>query len=112
MSEGLRNTEAQATLTAVSLEALCVHNLGFGADDVVAEMKKRIEESNAASACQVRYEGVKSGDAYARFLCSCAIGLNTQTAKGDYKVYAFPSLGREFVSSLGYLIDGRPSVEL
>jgi len=68
-----------------------MHILGFGAENVINEVKQLINTTNQISACKVFFEGAKQGEEYKRFLSSCDIGLNTQTAEGDYMSYAFPS---------------------
>lgn len=72
-------------------EKYAMHILGFGPDDVINEVKHLIAESNSKSVCKIFFEGAKQGEEYMRFLFSCDIGLNTQTAAGDYMSYAFPS---------------------
>ena len=68
-----------------------IHILGFGSEDEIANIKKKIEEVNQGSGAKVSYDGLLSGDEYTEFLQKCHIGLSTQNPDADFNATSFPS---------------------
>jgi len=68
-----------------------VHVIGFGSENELAAVQRRIEEVNASGTCRVTYDGLLSGQDYSRFLESCDIGLSTHRMEGAFNATSFPS---------------------
>ena len=65
-----------------------LHIIGFGEIDL---LKRKIQEVNEVSGCEVVYGGLLSGDEYVKYCQKCHIGLSTQNTVGDYLETSFPS---------------------
>jgi hypothetical protein len=73
-------------------EHYMVHVLGFGSEDMLVLLVKKISQINAICGFEkVLYHGVKTGNEFSAFLQSCHIGVNAQTTKHDYERVSFPS---------------------
>ncbi len=77
-----------------------VHILGFGEDNDIKCLLRKIDEVNALSKCKVTYDGLLSGEEYIRFIQSCDVGLSTQNPNASFNETSFPS------KVLSYLANG------
>lgn len=68
-----------------------LHILGFGSDEEVAAMQRKIEELSNVCDCGISYDGLLTGEDYIHFLQSCDIGLSTQNPKAAFNDTSFPS---------------------
>lgn len=68
-----------------------IHILGFGSEQQIADIKKRIAEVSEKTACQVSYDGCLFGDEYSKAVQKCSIGLSTQNPDAVYNDTSFPS---------------------
>ena len=68
-----------------------MHILGFGTKDDIDKIKQLIRSVNCESKAVVTYEGLKSGEAYVRFVQSCDVGLSTQNPDASFNDTSFPS---------------------
>lgn len=68
-----------------------IHILGFGSPADVQAVRAQIDQAAARGGCAVTYGGLLSGEAYARYIQGCYIGLSTQTPAGGYNETSFPS---------------------
>ncbi len=68
-----------------------IHILGFGTDAEKQAMADLVAEVDRRSEATVTYDGQLTGEAYIRFLQSCAIGLSTQDPDAAFNATSFPS---------------------
>lgn len=68
-----------------------LHILGFGSEEHVSAVRKKIADINKTGRCKVTYDGCLSGEEYYNFLRKCHIGLSTQIPRGEYNDSSFPS---------------------
>ncbi len=68
-----------------------MHILGFGTPEEVDAIKKLIDDVSSRSKAVVSYDGIKSGDEYIDFLCSCDIGVSSQNPNEGFNNTSFPS---------------------
>lgn len=54
-------------------------------------MKKAICLEKKKARCDIRYEGLKTGNDFSSFIQKCDIGLSTQNPDGQYNDTSFPS---------------------
>lgn len=68
-----------------------VHIIGFGSNDDISNIQKKIEEISQKTQAIVTYDGLFSGEDYICFLQKCDIGLSTQIPEAAYNETSFPS---------------------
>lgn len=68
-----------------------IHIIGFGTKEDTQNLQKKIAEIAKTTACEISFDGLKSGEEYIRYMQSCDIGLSTQNPVGDYNDTSFPS---------------------
>lgn len=83
-------------MTAIEVAPLlsdryAMHILGFGNEQNLNILKKRINEINAISKCKVSYDGYKKGDELSQFLFKCHIGLSSNVMRPNFANNTFPS---------------------
>ena len=72
-------------------ERYVVHILGYGSMQEVEEVQKLIKDIQGKTDCEIRYEGMLSGEAYYSLLQSAHVGLCTQNLDASYNSTSFPS---------------------
>lgn len=89
-----------------------MHILGFGSDEEVTVMQKKIEELSKVCECGISYDGLLTGEDYIRFLQSCDIGLSTQNPEAAFNATSFPSKILSYMASGLQVVSIRiPAVE-
>ena len=82
----------QAIAAAEYLDSSYVlHILGGGTETEIENVTRKIQETAAKTACEIRYVGYKQGDDFNAYIQSCNIGLSTQQPEGKYNATSFPS---------------------
>ena len=72
-------------------ENYVIHILGFGSEIEIEQVKKAIISARDKTTCDIRYEGLKTGDDFRMFIQKCDIGLSSQNPDGQYNATSFPS---------------------
>lgn len=72
-------------------ENYVIHILGFGTEYETELVKKAICLEKKKARCDIRYEGLKTGNDFSSFIQKCDIGLSTQNPDGQYNDTSFPS---------------------
>lgn len=73
-------------------EEYLLHILGFGSDENMQILQKRIAEINMEAGCEkVQYNGCKFGKDLDDFLFSCHIGLSSNVMRPNFANNSFPS---------------------
>lgn len=84
-------------LTAVESAAyfpdnFILHILGFGTEENMDKLKKKINDINSKAGCaKVEYNGYKTGSELDDFLFSCHIGLSSNVMRPNFANFTFPS---------------------
>lgn len=69
-----------------------LHILGFGTEENMNRLKKKILDINSKAGCvKVEYNGYKSGSKLDDFLFSCHIGLSSNVMRPNFANNTFPS---------------------
>ena len=76
-----------------------IHIIGYGKDSDIDALNKMIDEINKTSDCKVRFDGLKRGDDYIRYLQSCHIGLCPLSTNIEYQKACFPSKITSYLSN-------------
>lgn len=71
--------------------SFCLHVLGKGSDDVMEMLHSSIEKNYSEGLCEIKYEGLKKGDEYLKYLQRCDLGLSTQNPNASFNNTSFPS---------------------
>ena len=69
----------------------CIHIIGYGEDNDIADLRKLIDENNEACECRVDYCGELHGKNYSQFLQRCHIGICPLPCDQSYQSACFPS---------------------
>lgn len=77
-----------------------LHILGFGTDDEIADVKRKINSTITTNCAKLSYDGLLKGNDYIAFLQNCDIGLSTQNPNAAFNDTSFPS------KILSYLANG------
>ncbi|TVY07214.1 glycosyltransferase [Paenibacillus cremeus] len=81
-----------ATAAAAYLsENYRMHIIGFGSENEIENLVKKIEEISTNTKCTISYDGLLRGQQYIEFLQKCDIGLSTQFPNSTYSNTSFPS---------------------
>lgn len=72
-------------------EQYVIHILGYGSEQEIDMIQNIIRETQGKTQCEIRYEGMLSGDAYYTLLQSAHVGLCTQNLDASYNNTSFPS---------------------
>lgn len=80
-------------------DSYVIHILGYGEKRDIIRVKELIERESKLSQCEIRYEGLLSGDEYNQFIQSCDLGLCTQSSDVSYNTTAFPSKVISYLSN-------------
>jgi hypothetical protein len=72
--------------------------IGFGTEEDVNELKKRIKISDEKNECKVKFDGLKTADDYIEYVSKCHIGLSTQSPGAEYNNSSFPSKVLSYLS--------------
>lgn len=67
-----------------------MHILGYGTNEMIENIRRRIAEVSQKTKCTITYDGLKSGKEFNDFLQQCDIGISVQNA-GQYNDTSFPS---------------------
>lgn len=108
-NDAFRAVEAASYLTG----GYMMHIIGFGQADAVEALVARCREiSENGMGCPVRYEGVRTGTEYVRYMQHCHIGLCPRATGAAYlhssfpsKVLSYLSLGLRVISSQNRAIE-------
>ena len=93
-------------------ERYYVHILGFGTEEERKKIIDIIDENSLQTKCTVKFEGLKQGGEYIRFLQSCDIGLSTQNPDAKFNDTSFPSKILSYMSNGLHVVSIRiPVVE-
>lgn len=77
-----------------------LHILGFGSPEEKKNLQETVDEAAKRNGAEVRYDGLRRGEDYIRFLQSCQVGLSTQSPGAEFNDTSFPS------KVLSYLANG------
>lgn len=92
-------------------ENYVLHIIGSGDKESIKEIK-RIADNSTTKGCSVVYDGVLYGDEYKEYISSMHIGLSTQSVKGEYLLYSFPSKILSYMGLGLQVVSGRiPCIE-
>ena len=81
-----------AVATAAFLpENFHIHILGFGTENEIEQIQKKVEEISRTSKASVSYDGCLRGEEYLDFIKHCHIGLSTQNPDAAFNMTSFPS---------------------
>lgn len=83
-----------------------LHVLGKGNPADTQRVKDKIDEISPKTACEIIFDGYKTGEEFDRLIQSCHIGLSTQQPDGKYNASSFPS------KVLMYMSNGLPVVSV
>ena len=72
-------------------DSFCLHVLGTGSDEVIETINSSIEYNLSKNLCEIKYDGLKNGDEYNRYLQWCDLGLSTQNPEATFNNTSFPS---------------------
>ena len=99
---------AQASIMAAEYlpEDYHIHICGFGTGNDIADVQRRIAETQIKSKATITYDGLKKGEEFIRFLQQCHIGLSTQNPCGGFNDTSFPS------KVLTYMVNGLSVVSI
>ena len=75
-----------------------IHLIGFGNEQDIIELNKRIIINNTKNECKVIFDGLKTGQEYIKYVSKCHIGLSTQSPGGEYNNSSFPSKVLSYLS--------------
>lgn len=76
-----------------------MHILGYGTNEMIDSIKRRIADICQKTECTVTYDGLKFGKEFCDFLQQCDIGMSVQNP-GQYNDTSFPS------KVLTYMVNG------
>lgn len=79
-------------------EKYIIHIIGFGNDEDIVELQKRIRENNKNNECKVIFDGLKTSQEYIDYVSKCHIGLSTQSPGPEYNNTSFPSKVLSYLS--------------
>lgn len=94
---GTIETRKLGAMTAVEAaqylpDSYITHIIGFGTEENIQKMNKRIKEINENSSCvKVKYDGYFTGDELDDFLFKCHIGLSSNVMRPNFANNSFPS---------------------
>jgi hypothetical protein len=86
--------------------------IGFGSEEQIKTIEHLSEQISESSKCKVRFEGLKSGEEYIRYIQSCDIGLCTQDPDAAFTSTSFPSKILSYLANGLHVVSIRiPSIE-
>lgn len=80
-------------------DSFCLHILGTGSDEVLEKLNFAIKDNSSKNLCEIKYEGLKSGGEYNRYLQRCHLGLSTQNPDAAFNNTSFPSKVISYLSN-------------
>lgn len=76
-----------------------IHICGFGNDEQISLIVKKIEDTAKSCACEISFEGCLHGEDYIQLLQKCDIGLSTQNPESAFNASSFPSKILSYMSN-------------